>query len=158
MLSDGLMRAMSPRHLTGILAHEIAHVAAQDLKIAMFLDTLVKMICFVAFFAAFMALLKPVDFSSVYNVAFFILLLSMPFLAVYGVQYLSRLREFRADLGAIKLTGDPRGLVEALVLVEYVKVPVLVRLFGRPSAPDQPELLRTHPSTQSRINQLMHLF
>ncbi|WP_172049147.1 M48 family metalloprotease, partial [Klebsiella pneumoniae] len=32
-LTDGLLRSLTPRELTGVLGHEIAHIANEDLRV-----------------------------------------------------------------------------------------------------------------------------
>jgi heat shock protein HtpX len=70
---------------------------------------------------------------------------------------LSRAREYDADLGAVDLTGDPRGLASALHRLEELNRGLLHRLFpGRVRIP-VPAFLRTHPETEERIRRLLRL-
>ena len=70
---------------------------------------------------------------------------------------LSRTREFDADIDAAGITGDPRGLAAALAKLERFQGGLMERLLlpGR-RVPD-PSLLRTHPTTEERINRLLSL-
>ena len=71
---------------------------------------------------------------------------------------LSRTREFNADRGAAVLTGDARGLASALIKLERHKPKgILERIFGTTDGVRQPNMLRTHPPTDERVEALMQL-
>ena len=71
---------------------------------------------------------------------------------------LSRTREFNADRGAAVLTGDARGLASALLKLERHKPKgMLERMFGGNDGLRQPNMLRTHPATDERVEALMRL-
>ncbi|HYD31267.1 MAG TPA: M48 family metalloprotease, partial [Azospirillaceae bacterium] len=65
-----------------------------------------------------------------------------------------RNREFAADLGAVRLTGDPMGLVSALERIDRLERRGWPWLLGRTS-PLPPMLLRTHPPTHERVERLL---
>jgi heat shock protein HtpX len=71
-----------------------------------------------------------------------LLLLPAPLACELLLLALSRSREFDADLGAVRLTGDPAGLASALMHIERSQRSLLdVLMPGRVA----PSLLRTHP-------------
>jgi heat shock protein HtpX len=87
----------------------------------------------------------------------FLLLISAPTLSALFQLALSRTREYDADLDAAELTGDPSGLASALAKLERYQQGFLERILlpGR-RIPD-PSLLRTHPTTEDRIQRLLSL-
>jgi heat shock protein HtpX len=86
-----------------------------------------------------------------------LLLLSAPTLSALLQLALSRAREFDADLEAARLTGDPEGLASALAKLEYYQHGFLERIFLPGRRLPEPSLLRTHPTTEERINRLRSL-
>jgi heat shock protein HtpX len=70
---------------------------------------------------------------------------------------LSRMREFDADHQAVLLTGDPEGLALALRKLETYDTSIFDLLFGRSQNASTPSILRTHPDTEERIEQLRRL-
>ncbi|MEW8397501.1 MAG: M48 family metalloprotease, partial [Candidatus Thiodiazotropha sp.] len=86
-----------------------------------------------------------------------LLMLIAPSLSALAQLALSRSREYEADLGAARLTGDPVGLASALNRLEPPRHRLLERLLHPgPRIPD-PSLLRTHPPTEERVERLMAL-
>jgi heat shock protein HtpX len=70
---------------------------------------------------------------------------------------LSRTREYAADLGAVQLTGDPRGLASALRRLEQLNRGLLSRLFPGAGRVPLPQFLQTHPETDERVRRLLRL-
>jgi heat shock protein HtpX len=73
------------------------------------------------------------------------------------VAALSRTREFAADLGAARLTGDPGALADALETIEYRPRTWLDWLMGRRfpvRGEPASDLFRSHPPTPERIRRL----
>ena len=68
---------------------------------------------------------------------------------------ISRIREYDADLNAIRLTKDPRGLANALVKIERVQNGWLEHLFMSGRKIPEPSFLRTHPPTAERVQRLL---
>lgn len=160
-LSDGLLQRLSTRELAGVLAHEMAHIANNDLRVMGLADAVSRI---TALFASagqlFLLLSLPALFFG--DVAFtvnwpgVILLLFSPHLAVLIQLGLSRTREYDADLRAATLTGDPLGLAQALAHIEQASrgwLSVLFPGWGNP----EPSWLRTHPPTDERIRRLQAL-
>ena len=70
---------------------------------------------------------------------------------------LSRSREFDADLGAVRLTGDAEGLARALLKLERRTGRFWEEIFLPGRRIPEPSLLRTHPPTEDRIARLRTL-
>jgi len=68
---------------------------------------------------------------------------------------LSRTREFDADLGAARLTSDPRGLATALAKMEKMQSGAFEQVLMPGRRVPEPSLLRTHPPTEERVQRLL---
>lgn len=120
-LSDGLLVSLAPRELAGVLAHETAHIAHDDLRVMGLADYVSRLTGLFALTGQFTILLSlrwwitgEVD---IHWPAMFLLVFS-PHLALLAQLGLSRVREFDADQTAARLTGDPEGLARALGKIE----------------------------------------
>jgi heat shock protein HtpX len=155
-VSDGLVRLLDGRELSGVLAHEVAHIAAGDLAFSRLGDVLQRATAMVCMLGLLSALLLMAVVPG----------LEMPLLAVWTLALapsaigllrlaLSRSREFAADAAAAELTGDPAGLARALHKLDLAERWTLRHLFGRMAGLEQPSCLRTHPATRDRIARLL---
>jgi heat shock protein HtpX len=71
---------------------------------------------------------------------------------------LSRTREYRADLGAAELLGDPEPLASALAKIDRYQRRYLHWFFPPGYKPEpQGGLFQTHPSTRKRIQKLLEI-
>lgn len=159
-VTDGMLQQLDRRELAGVLAHEIAHIAHDDLRV-MNLAAHVGRITTVFSVAGQLLLLLALP--SLFGVGGWqidwlavALLMFSPQIALLAQLGLSRVREFDADATAASLTGDPRGLAQALARIEHASRPWFARLL--PGTYDrQPRWLRSHPETHRRIRRLQAL-
>jgi len=158
-LTDGLLRRLSPRELAGVLAHEIAHIANEDLRVMGLADSVSRLTRLLALMGQIAILLSLpallVGAAEVYWPGL-LLLAASPQLALLAQLGLSRVREFDADRLAVELTGDPQGLASALAKIERVSRSWRAWLWPGWGNPE-PSWLRTHPATQERISRLLTL-
>lgn len=159
-VSDGLLRILPPRELAGVLGHELAHIRHNDLRVMVTADAVARVtstfarIGFLMLLFGFPAFLMG-GFRAPWLVAGAVLFLA-PTVAVFLQLALSRSREFNADLGAVELTHDPRGLAMALERIERVaRGGWLRRWLGNSADRGQPAWLRTHPPTEERVARLL---
>ncbi|MBE01803.1 zinc metalloprotease HtpX [uncultured Marinobacter sp.] len=158
-VTEGLLRSLTPREITGVLAHEISHIAHGDLFVMTLADAASRLTSLLSLaglllliLALPLMLLMPVDIPWIA----LILLAVAPQLALLAQLGLSRVREFDADLAAARLTGDPEGLASALAKIERANLSWrgwLLPGWGNP----EPSWLRTHPATSERIRRLLAL-
>jgi len=158
-VTDGLLRQLDVREAIGVLAHEISHVRANDLRVMALADLLSRMTGVMAWLGLLLLLFTlPLWWLAELRVNWLIfpLLLAAPLLSLLAQLGLSRLREYNADMLAARLTGDPEGLARALWKIEQRQGGWMERLL-MPSRLPMPDWLRTHPPTAERVRRLMAL-
>ncbi|ELM7779751.1 M48 family metalloprotease, partial [Escherichia coli] len=107
-LTDGLLRSLTPRELTGVLGHEIAHIANEDLRVMGLADSISRLTHLLALLGQLAIVLSlPALLLGVAEVNWpaLLLLAVAPQLALLAQLGLSRVREFDADRLAAELTG-----------------------------------------------------
>jgi heat shock protein HtpX len=150
-LTDGLLRSLSMRELQAVLAHEVAHIAQEDLRVMGLADSDQPAHepagpCWVRSRSCSACQRLLVGAAEIYWPGL-LLLAASPQLALLAQLGLSRVREFDADRIAAELTGDPHGLASALAKIERVSRSWRAWLlpgWGNP----EPSWLRTHPATR----------
>lgn len=156
-VTDGLLNSLTARQLTGVLAHEIAHIAHNDLRVmglADYTSRLTSLLAIAGQIAILVSLPALLMGQVTINLWGLLLLVLSPYLALLAQLGLSRVREFNADDTAARLTGDPAGLASALARLERIQRSWRAWLlpgWGN----TEPSWLRTHPITAARINRLM---
>jgi heat shock protein HtpX len=156
-VTDGLLRGMSIRQITGILAHETAHIVNGDLRVMGLADVLNRI---TSFMSALGLIGVPIVFGTGVDVPYvgLFMLIFAPTIGGLLQLGLSRAREYDADLDGVTLTGDPEGLASALRALEQRQRGIWEGMFLPGSSVPQPSLLRTHPRTEDRIARLRDLF
>lgn len=157
VLSDGLLRTLSGRELSGVLAHEISHLANNDLWVMNVADVIARVTSLLAMFG-FLLLMFYLPLFLLSDVVFpwllILILMIAPNLSALLQLALSRTREFDADHKAAQITGDPLGLASALEKIEQFENHWLRRIFTPHYRVSEPSLLRTHPPSAARIKRL----
>lgn len=159
-LTDGILRSLTFRELVGVLAHEISHVANNDLWTMNLADAMSRATTLMSYLGTFLLILNlPLIAAGMVMVPWpLVLVLMFAPTAMSLLQLaLSRSREYEADLDAVALVGEPDGLASALAKLERRQG----RLWEGVLLPGQrvpaPSLLRTHPPTEERIRRIMAL-
>lgn len=161
VLSHGLLNTLTPRELRAVLAHEVSHIRNHDLPLFAVMAAMHRITHAVS--AMLMVLLVVafplVLFGAVALPGSALLYLGVvPLISLVAQFALLRTREFQADLGAVELTNDPDALASALGRLERLQRPVLQMLGLAGTRRSRiAELLRTHPSTEERIERLEEL-
>jgi heat shock protein HtpX len=160
-VTDALVRRMSARELAGVLAHEISHIANEDVKVMAFADMVSRFTATMATVGLLSLLLNVLGFAGGYEaqVPWLAVLVLMVSPTIGGLLQLalSRTREFDADLGAAILTGDPDGLASALARLERQQRGLWERLMLPGARTPDASVLRSHPVTEERIARLRAL-
>ncbi|MFN3593950.1 MAG: zinc metalloprotease HtpX [Thiobacillaceae bacterium] len=158
-LTDGLLRTLTARELTGVLAHEVAHIAHGDLRVMGLADYVSRLTSLFALPGQFLLLLAlPMALVAEVEINWWglLLLAVSPHIALIAQLGLSRVREYDADRRAAEFTGDPEGLASALARIERVSRSWRAWLmpgWGNP----EPSWLRTHPVTEERVRRLLEM-
>lgn len=159
-ITEGLLRKLSMKELAAVLAHEVSHIKNNDLHVMAIADIASRLVQGMSYFAVMLVLLNilglAVDGEPIVPWLAVIILYLAPLLSSLLQLGLSRAREYDADLEAAQLTGNPSWLASALqrleqhtgVFWEDLTMPVPGRKVPQPS------VLRSHPTTQSRIARL----
>ena len=159
-LTDGLLKLLNPRELAGVLAHETSHIINHDMRLmnlADLISRLTHMLSMIGILLAFISLplallgMAPLPLSGL------LLLIVAPTLSALLQLGLSRVREFQADLSAVRITGDPEGLASALGKIEHRHASLWQRILLPGYRDPEPSLLRTHPDTAERVRRLLEL-
>ncbi|MEY6432431.1 zinc metalloprotease HtpX [Thioalkalicoccus limnaeus] len=159
-LSDGLLRRLTHRELAGVLAHEVSHIANDDIQVMAFAD-LVSRITNLLSLAGQVLLLISLPLAILTGIPIpwltILVLVLAPTLSALVQLALSRNREYEADRRAAELSGDPEGLALALTKIERIQGPLWERILMPQRKVPDPSLLRTHPPTEDRIKRLIDL-
>jgi len=159
-LSDGMLRLLTWREITGVVAHEISHIAGNDTMVMGVADVASRLVSTVSFAGQMLI---------IFNLPLYLLSdVSLPWVPIFVMMFapmlmtllqlaLSRSREYEADRTASQLTGDPLGLASALGHMELSLNQQLRRLLLPYGKVEVPSILRTHPGTAKRIERLVDL-
>ncbi|MDH3665132.1 MAG: zinc metalloprotease HtpX, partial [Alphaproteobacteria bacterium] len=154
-VTDGLLRGLNMRQLIGVIAHEISHIANEDLKVMGLADVVSRitgLMQSIGFFLLFIGIWQ--GGSAV--IAALVLILA-PMIGTLLQLALSRSREYDADLGAARLTGDPAGLASALRALQRKQGGLWESIFIPGGRVPDPSLMRTHPNVEDRVARLLEL-
>lgn len=160
-ITDALARTLTTRELAGVLAHEISHIAHEDVKVMAFADMASRFTSLMSTIGLFSLFLNVIGFAGGYVAQVpwlgVLVLLAAPTIGGLLQMALSRTREFDADLGAAMLTGDPDGLASALRKLGKAQGRTWESILLPGSRIPAPSILRTHPRTEDRIVRLTAL-
>lgn len=165
-LSTGLLKLLDRREVTGVLAHEFAHLKNKDSILSLSAGLFVQAIASISsLFGLFMLLLFLTGAWVEMGTSFIplVILISIaPNIAYILQTTLSRTREYLADRDGALISGDARGLASALYKLEQYnrylsRLQRRFRFIYTTDAQTGPKWLRTHPPTEDRIEELMRL-
>jgi len=159
ILTTALIKNLSEPELEGVLAHEISHIRNNDLFLFRLTEIIKEITFFISRFGWFMLFfLLPVVIASenTFPFAFFLFLAVIPIISTILQFALMRNREFTADLEAVRLTDNPKGLASALYKIEHGSMSFIQEILPIPRKQES-SIFKTHPSTNERISRLNNL-
>jgi len=170
-VTDGILRILSPEELRGVLAHEIAHIAHRDIliqSVAGVIGSAITMIANMMQFAAFTGGSRDENGEQRANpLAMIAMAMLAPIAASLIQMAISRSREYLADAGGARFSGQPLMLASALNKLQNWSQQIPMRS-GNPSTENMfivkpafgggmSNMFSTHPSTEERIARLQEM-
>jgi heat shock protein HtpX len=118
--TEGILRILSREELSGVMAHEMAHVGNRDILIGSIAATVAGAISYLAHMAQWTAIfgLGRDDEEGSNPMALILLMIFAPIAAMLVQMAISRSREYVADRRGAELCGNPRYLANALRKLE----------------------------------------
>jgi heat shock protein HtpX len=117
-VTDGIRRILNKRELAGVLGHELTHVKNRDILVSTIAATLAGAIGYLAQMAQWAMIFggnRDRDEEGGSNIfGLIVMMVVAPIAAMLIQMAVSRSREYGADEGGAKITGDPLALASAL--------------------------------------------
>ena len=172
---SGLLNMVSDEELEAVLAHELTHVRNWDTLTSTIAATVAGAITYLAqwgwfFGGAYGSTGSNRDRQGGNIIGLLFMMVMAPLAAMLVQLAVSRTREYAADEGGARLSGNPRALASALEKIEIAskrRIPQGSAGNNQAIAPLYiinpfrgslvAELFSTHPSTQKRIDRLEHV-
>ena len=164
--TTGLLRVLTTRELSGVMAHELAHVKHRDILISTISATMAGAISALANFAMFFGG-RSDDGRPSNPIATIAVALLAPIAGALIQMAISRAREFEADRLGADISGDPQALASALEKIHHYAQGIPLHATDRHPETAQmmimnplsggglQSLFSTHPSTEERIRRLL---
>jgi heat shock protein HtpX len=165
-VTQGLLRIMDQDEVTGVLAHELAHVKNRDILIGSIAATMAGAIMVLASMARWTAIFgggSHDDEGGSSTLGLIVMSLLAPLAAMIIQMAISRSREYLADSSGARFAGTPEGLARALdKLGRYSKkIPMAANpstahmfIVNPLSGRSLMSLFSTHPPLEERIARL----
>lgn len=166
-VTEGLMRMMDERELTGVLAHELGHVQNRDILISTIAATIAGAIVHIANIAQWAAIFggfrRDDNDSGGGGLSLLFMAILAPLAAGIIQMTISRTREFAADETGARMCGDPMALASALQKLGFASQrlpmdasPQTAHMFivNPLSGGGIAKLFSTHPPLEERIARL----
>lgn len=166
-VTEGIMNILPDDELEAVLAHELSHINNRDTLTQAVAATVAGAISLLAQMASYSMWFGGSRNDNGRNTVGLLLSIILAPVAASVIQLaISRTREFSADAGSAKLTGNPRALARALQRLESSarQIPMEGNPAFKPlliinsiSGDWLKNIFSTHPSTEARIENLLKL-
>jgi len=120
-VTQGIMRILSREELTGVIAHELAHIKNRDMLTGTIVATIagaISMLAQMAQWAMIFGGSRRDDDEGSSPIVTIVMMIVAPIAAMIVQMAISRTREYEADKGGAQLAGHPQGLAGALLKLE----------------------------------------
>ncbi|MDJ0737336.1 MAG: zinc metalloprotease HtpX [Nostocaceae cyanobacterium] len=168
-VTEGIMNILSQQELEGVIAHELTHITNRDTLTQAVAATIAGAISFLAqmlSYSLWFGGMSRDDDRGGNPLGVLATVILAPLAATVIQLAISRTREFSADAGAAKITGNPRALASALQRLEATarQMPLSANPAFEPlliinslSGKFLGNLFSSHPSTEERIQKLLEI-
>ena len=116
--TQGILRALPPRELDGVIAHELAHIKHRHMLVGTVAATMAGAIAMIASIARWGFIFGGGRDDGDNPLGMLVMAIVAPLAAVIIQMAISRRNEFQADRTGGEITGDPMGLAGALKRLE----------------------------------------
>jgi heat shock protein HtpX len=118
-VTQGIRRILNKRELAGVLGHELSHVANRDILVSTIAATLAGAISYLAQMAQWAMIFggnrdRDEEGGGGGIFGLIVMMIVAPLAAMLIQMAVSRSREYGADAGGARITGDPLALASAL--------------------------------------------
>ncbi|CCD07504.1 zinc metalloprotease HtpX [Legionella pneumophila] len=171
-VTTGLLDRLTQEEITGVLAHELAHVIHRDTLINVVSATIAGTISGIANMFMWLSMFghSSNNEEGVHPVVGMIMMIVAPLAAGLIQMAISRSREFEADAGGARISGNPQWLASALLKLDQANHeqyfdeaethPATAHLFiiNPLNGEKLANLFSTHPSTAERVARLRAMY
>jgi heat shock protein HtpX len=167
--STGLLEMLTPEEVSGVMAHELAHVKNHDTLTMAVAATIGGAISMIAQYLQFGALFGHRENNNVGWLGTIAAIILAPLAAMLVQMAISRSREYQADHVGALICGNPMWLASALQKIEHYargirnepaeQAPATAHLFiiNPLTGEGMDNLFSTHPDTANRVAELEKL-
>jgi heat shock protein HtpX len=119
-VTQGIMRILSREELSGVIAHELAHIKHRDMLTGTIVATIAGAISMLAQMAQWSMIFggRRDDDEGGSPIVALVMMIVAPIAAMLVQMAISRTREFEADKGGAQIAGSSTGLANALLKLE----------------------------------------
>ena len=116
--TEGILQILTREELMGVMAHEMSHVMHRDILIGSIAATIAGAISYLSHMAQWSLLFGGRDDENGNPIAMILMMILAPLAAMLVQMAVSRSREYEADKGGARLSGNPLYLASALRKLE----------------------------------------
>ncbi|MBZ9792698.1 zinc metalloprotease HtpX [Rhizobium sp. 3T7] len=167
--STGLLSALTPEEVAGVMAHELAHVQNRDTLTMTITATLAGAISMLGNFAFFFSGNRENNNNPLGFIGVLLAMIVAPLAAMMVQMAISRTREYSADRRGAEICGNPLWLASALAKIarsashvpnyDAERNPATAHMFiiNPLTGAGMDNLFSTHPNTENRIAALQEM-
>lgn len=164
--TTGILKLLTKEELTGVIGHELSHVRNRDILISTVAATIAGAISYLSQMAYWASLFggRRDEERGGSGIEFLVMMIVAPIAAMIVQLAISRSREYAADEGGARLTGNPLYLAEALRKLDYYNKRIPMEGINQAtshmfivsplSGGSLVRLFSTHPPIEERIKRL----
>ena len=167
-VTQGITRMLSREELSGVIAHELAHIKHRDMLTGTIVATIAGAISMLAQMAQWAMIFgggrRDNDDEGGSPIVAIAMMIVAPIAAMLVQMAISRTREFEADKGGAQIAGHPSGLANALLKLEkgsqivpmHDARPATAHMFivNPLTGGGLMKLFSTHPPIEERVKRL----